>query len=121
MTTKPLDIECRVCGAEPGHRCTVATEHSRRGVPWYHIRRETDARHNFEAELKQELRSYKAEYDLSQDDVERIKDEMIENWITEGCTDFYALIGPDGDPHEAQFCPSQLLQVLWPAWSKANL
>jgi hypothetical protein len=45
VTIKPLDIPCKACGAQPGHRCTKThRRHGKIGYRGYHFRRKDDAR-----------------------------------------------------------------------------
>ena len=42
----PLNEECPVCNAAPGHPCNVPTDTGRRNVTWVHMRREIRAQTN---------------------------------------------------------------------------
>lgn len=40
----PINILCQNCNSGAGDRCTQPTNESRRPVPWFHLKREDDAR-----------------------------------------------------------------------------
>ena len=41
--TSPLGLVCKNCNAQPGKKCTVPTNNSRKPVSWFHSQREFDA------------------------------------------------------------------------------